>query len=72
MSVFDRPLLCGKEIARALRMTPMWFSRRREDLYARGFPRPVIGNLYDSVAINNWLDAQLPKPPEPQKGSNAA
>ena len=60
MSVFDRPLLTGKQVATGLRVTPDWFYRHREELRRRGFPAPVIHQLYDARAVHAWMDLQMP------------
>jgi hypothetical protein len=57
---FERRFLNGKEIAKGLGVTPSWFYRHVRWLQEeRRFPRPVIHNFYDPVAVNAWLDAQM-------------
>lgn len=58
-SIFDRPLITGKQIADGLRVTPAWFYSHRPALEERGFPVPVIHKLYDARAVHAWLDGQM-------------
>lgn len=57
-----RRLLTVEEVARVLRITPRTFRRRRAELQAGGFPAPVPGlpDRWDRVAIEAWLDRQIP------------
>ena len=49
----------AEKAARRLGLTLDAFSQAREELFARGFPRPdpTTGN-YDLVAINTWMDGR--------------
>lgn len=58
-SVFDRPLLTGKQVAGMLRQSAGWFYDHRADLEKRGFPKPAVYKMYDALAIQAWLDAQM-------------
>jgi predicted DNA-binding transcriptional regulator AlpA len=55
-----RQLLTSAQVGRALGHSATWFLRRRADLEATGFPRPVdqCGMRWDPAAIEDWLDAQ--------------
>jgi hypothetical protein len=76
-SVAPRDIAPAKA-ARLLGLTLTEFNRMRDDLFARGFPRPdqTTGN-FDSVAIAAWQDARSglsapltdePKPRNPADG----
>ncbi len=60
----DRALLDTVGLARRLGRTPEWFYRHKDELMdVHGFPPPVtgLGNRWDPVAIDRWLDRQLPE-----------
>ena len=48
-----------QKAARRLHLTLDQFDLLREDLFARGFPRPdPTTGMYDLVAIDGWMDAR--------------
>lgn len=57
-----RRLLLADEVARLLRLSPRAFRRRQGELAAAGFPPPLPGlpDRWDRVAIEAWLDRQIP------------
>ena len=59
--ILDRPLLTLKEVSRGFHKTPDWFYRNRAALEAQGFPKPVIGKLYDAEAIDFWFNQKMAK-----------
>ena len=59
-----RRLLTADETARMLRVSTRVFRRRLNELARAGFPPPVPGlpERWDRVAIEAWLDRQMPAP----------
>lgn len=60
----ERMLLNAPEVALKLKHSLTWFARNRERLETEhGFPRPIdgVGRRWDPVAIDRWLDLQLPE-----------
>lgn len=57
-----RRVLTLEEVSRLLRLTPRAFRRRLAELEAAGFPPPVpsFNDRWDRVAIEAWLDRQIP------------
>lgn len=57
-----RTLLTTAQAAAKLGHTVEWLYRHRKALEAKGFPPPIdaLGHRYDPVAIDLWLDRQLP------------
>jgi hypothetical protein len=46
-----------EKAARRLHLTLSQFDLVREDLFARGFPRPdATTGMYDLVAVDRWMD----------------
>ena len=63
----SRKLLSSSEVAAKLGRSYHWFMKKenRAELYAQGFPRPVLGAgpqeraAYDPAAIDAWLDNKM-------------
>ncbi|MDP2205877.1 MAG: hypothetical protein Q8K65_06165 [Alphaproteobacteria bacterium] len=70
-----RKLLKPSEVAAKLGRSTNWFLRHRDTLFARGFPRPVLGDAkngrprWDEGAIDAWLDSQMSPELRAQRGT---
>lgn len=61
-----RELLTAPEVARKLKRSAGWFYRNRARLEeVHGFPPSILGlgARWDSLAIDRWLDQQMPQAP---------
>lgn len=64
MTTFRR-LLSEEQVADKIGFSRSWFNRKRPELEALGFPKPVLDNdrlgarRWDDKAIDLWLDARM-------------
>lgn len=73
--MIDRTLLDAEQVAARLHVTLDWWRHNRRRLQESfGFPLPIagIGGRWDPLAIQAWLDAQLPAyAPRPSAANDA-